>query len=601
MGSPSPILMPSPLKFDSSEIANGWKNSRPLMFSPSIVTFETGRFDFSPPASAEQLQRSQPQTTETGILGPAAEVEYPPAPDIPFREFVQGAWLVLKRRIPFHQNWHIDCLSEHLEALTTGEITQLLITIPPRFTKSTLISVSWPAWEWTWQPWIQWLCASYDLRLALRDAVAMRHLMQSDWYRELAGDRWHFTGDQNVKSYYTNSEGGHRVSTSPSGGGGTGYGGDRIIVDDPHNVKQSESEAVREGTLSWWDETMTTRVNDPQTTRECVVGQRTHMFDLQGKILAEGGWHHLNLPMRYESRTHAAATAANLAAGDPEPHDECGIYPDPRIAEGDLLDPERFPAHVVERMAVRLGIYAAAAQFQQRPVPREGALFKDAMFKPLPAGFDVPGQNGRTLRQSLRTLQFWDLAYSIKDTADYTSALTLGVDEGLNCYIEHVWWDHIEELQIPEDDDERGLGAALARHVLATRPTLVGIWSGAFTKKLATQRLALRVIRLCAAKGWGVRVIPVPETTDKGFRAQVPAGHGEAGMLYADRDATWWAPFITQLLAFPKGDHDDLVDALSGAVELALRNAPEQIIHATWTGGKAAPDLSEQFIRIGGR
>ena len=84
------------------------------------------------------------------------------------RAFVAQAWLVLEPSTPFLPNWHIDCLCEHLEAVTAGHLPRLVINLPPRYMKSLLVSVCWPAWEWLRAPETRWVFASYSESLANR-------------------------------------------------------------------------------------------------------------------------------------------------------------------------------------------------------------------------------------------------------------------------------------------------------------------------------------------------------------------------------------------------------------------------------------------------
>src|ERR1035438_928600 len=72
-------------------------------------------------------------------------------------EFVRQAWAVVEPSTPFVPGWHIDAVVEHLEAVTYGQIRNLLINVPPRHMKSLLVSVFWPAWEWTRWPERRWL------------------------------------------------------------------------------------------------------------------------------------------------------------------------------------------------------------------------------------------------------------------------------------------------------------------------------------------------------------------------------------------------------------------------------------------------------------
>jgi hypothetical protein len=103
----------------------------------------------------------------------------------------------------------------------------------------------------------------------------------------------------NLKTRFDNSATGYRLASSV-GGSLTGEGGDRLVADDPHNVKERESDTIRESVIQWWNEVMSTRGNDPKTVARVVVMQRIHELDLSGYLLEKGGYEHLCLPAEYE-------------------------------------------------------------------------------------------------------------------------------------------------------------------------------------------------------------------------------------------------------------------------------------------------------------
>ena len=103
------------------------------------------------------------------------------------REFVRQAWAVVEPSTPFVPGWHIDAIIEHLEAVTRGQIRNLLINVPPRHMKSLLVSVFWPAWEWIRWPERRWLYSSYAASLSIRDSVKCRRLIESPWYQAALG------------------------------------------------------------------------------------------------------------------------------------------------------------------------------------------------------------------------------------------------------------------------------------------------------------------------------------------------------------------------------------------------------------------------------
>lgn len=559
----------------------GSPGGRPISSLPFTESYETESWPFwetrNEPTPSEILE------SQTPLLRPPVTLGEQPCK---FREYIPLAWTIAQPAVPYKHNWHIDCIAEHLQAVSDGELLQLLITIPPREMKSLLVGVFWPTWEWLWAPGRQWLCASYDNSLSLRDAVRSRRLMQHPWYREQVTVPWTFSGDQNVKGRYENDLGGHRIATSV-GGMGTGEGGDRLVVDDPHNVRQAESEPIREGTVTWWKETMTTRANDPATCARIVVQQRTHTRDLAGVLIDEGGWHHLNLPARYERRTYALGTPKSQQSN---PHDECPIYPDPRQAEGELLDEARFPEEQLARQERDLGQYGTASQFQQRPGPREGSIFKASHFRPLPWDWNAPGPDGRTLKQRCRRVAFWDLNFSAKQTSDFTASLVLDHDPYSDrFFVSNVWRDHVAE---------KSLADTLVTHTLLDRPQYIGVWSGAY-RAHSTQVLLRDVIARLTRLHYPIAGQVVPENTDKEFRAQLPANKGAQGQLYADTDAAWWQAFLDELLTFPRGAHDDQVDVLSGAMATAIMLPFDQEVQLNFSGA-GHPDRQLEVIRIGG-
>jgi hypothetical protein len=272
------------------------------------------------------------------------------------KEFIRTAWPIIEPS-PLVWGWHIDAIIEHLEAITAGQLKRLLITIPPRHGKSLIVSVLWPCWEWASRPEGRWLFASYAESLAIRDNVKARRLVLSAWYQRNWDHVFQFAGDQNEKRKVETDRGGHRIAVG-TGGSATGEGGDRLIIDDAHNVKEVESDDIRKGVLDWHDQVWSTRGNDPKTTARVIVGQRVHADDLAGHVLEQGGWEHLSLPAEFEGDNRVTSIG----------------WTDPRKQSGELLWPEQFgPAEIAVSKRV-LGSYAYSAQFQQRPSPAGGGI-----------------------------------------------------------------------------------------------------------------------------------------------------------------------------------------------------------------------------------
>jgi predicted phage terminase large subunit-like protein len=353
---------------------------------------------------------------------------------------IREAWPVLEPARRFVPSWHIDCVAEHLMAVSAGEILRLVINQPPRTTKSITTAVCWPAWEWILHPHVRWLFASYAQDFAQRDSLKMRRLVRSAGGRSegtlfervgyqgvlrLLGQTWRLEKDQDAKNLYETTATGMRMATSV-GGVATGEGGDRVVVDDPINAKQARSPALRAATNRWWDETMTTRFNDARGAA-VIVMQRLHEQDLTGHLLArDAGWHHLCLPAEYiPAHQFTYPAAAVLPSGRT-------IGGDPRVTRGELLDPVRLDPGTLEQRRVDLGSYAYAGQFQQQPAPEEGGMFKRAWWvRRWHPGFDRYLHLGWD-----RLVQSWDMRFgdSKKASSSYVVGQVWGF-HGADCYL----------------------------------------------------------------------------------------------------------------------------------------------------------------------
>ncbi|WP_298958736.1 phage terminase large subunit [uncultured Methylobacterium sp.] len=441
--------------------------------------------------------------------------------------FIRRAWPVIEPAAPYSHGWHIDAVAEHLEAITAGQITRLLINVPPGTMKSLAAGVFWPAWEWgpRGRPALRTVAVSHALRLAVRDNLRARRLVTSDWYRALWGERVQLMPDQNSKQRFETRATGLREAVSA--GSITGSRGDRLILDDPISVEGANSERVRETVNRWFLEAVPTRLNDPAHSAIVVIMQRLHERDVAGTILARDlGYEHLMLPMEFE----------------PERACVTGIgFRDPRREAGELLFPARFPRATVERDKAAMGAYAAAGQFQQRPAPREGGLFKRAWFGRVgaaPAG--------------CRWVRAWDLAASVPRPGSepaYTAGAKLGRAPDGHLYLADMRRDRLSPGGV-----ERLILATAAedgpecRVFLPQDPGQAG--------KAQAQYLVRRLA------GYDARA--TPESGDKATRAQPVSAQAEAGNLHLVA-GPWNDAFLDEAALFPNGAFLDQIDALSRA------------------------------------
>lgn len=450
-------------------------------------------------------------------------------------EFIRQAWHVIEPKTPLIWGWHLDAISEHLMAVSRGEIHDLLINMPPRHMKSIEVSVAWPVWEWIDHPEIRWLFSSYGAGLSIRDALKSRRLIQSNWFQQNYGHCFELAGDQNAKTRYDNDRTGYRIATSV-GGAGTGEGGDRIVVDDPHNVNDAESDPVREGTLTWWDETMSTRGNNPETAARVIVMQRVHAKDLSGHVLEKGGYTHLCLPAEYE-RIRPVYVDGALREVDPHLHPTLLGFVDPRKEEGELLWPERFTRKALDKLKVSLGSFGVAGQLQQRPAAREGSILKRDHW-----------QFYKTLPELDEMIISVDCTFKDKLSSDFV-AIQVWARKGANKYLIHRLKERL------------GFGATLiaVRGVKALFPKAIAV----LVEDKANGSAVIETLKKEIAG-----VIPIEPEGGKVARAFAIQPEHEAGNLWLPDPSVdpTIEEFIGTCADFPAVPHDDEVDSCTQAI-----------------------------------
>lgn len=481
------------------------------------------------------------------------------------RAFIRAAWAILEPAQPYHHGWHIDAIAEHLDAAYSREIRRLIINVPPRHMKSLAVSTFGPAWRWTHAAHERFLTASYSEKLATDHARNTRTVIQSAWYRARWGDVFRLTSDQNVKTWYENDRRGYRMATSV-GGSGTGFGGDVIVVDDPHNTQEAHlSDASRQAAITWHDQTISTRFNDPTTGVEIVVMQRLHENDLTGHLLAkDSGWFHLCLPAEYEPKLMVTIPGGKTVSATCPPQRQLDggriIQGDPRDEPGQLLWPEHMPRPELESLKQELGPFGVAGQLQQRPAPAEGGILKTAWWR----YFDPANLERWTLEAPVTLLAFWDTALKEKTSNDFTvGTLWLGV--GANRYLIRRVRDRMDLpdtiLAVQALDDY-----AEMRFPHVPRQTKV---ENTANGPEVVRKLRASLVGISTSNVKGDKVERAHAVTPELAAGQVLVpGRALADGTGPDPSATpaWVLELIGECAAFPNGTYDDQVDSVTGGL-----------------------------------
>jgi predicted phage terminase large subunit-like protein len=449
-----------------------------------------------------------------------------------FAYFIKRAWpQIIPDRLRW--NWHMDAMADHMQALATGGITsnRLLINVPPGASKSTVVGVMYPAWLWGpgGQPWHKYIGAAHEQGLAVRDSRMTRELVRSDWYQRL----WPiaFKSDQNEKLYFENASFGFRQACAIAGF--TGRRGHTVGIDDPLSVEKAHSETDRATALRVLSETIPTRLVDPATSSIVIVMQRLHEKDPSGYVLSQDlGYEHLCIPMEFDPARRKTTSIG---------------WTDPRVNDGDLMFPDRFPRDVVDKYKIALGEYGYAGQMQQRPSPARGGIFKDEWWKFC----------------DLAPVTEWRAIYA--DTAQKTGQQ--------NDYSVFECWGKTTTGQAVLIDLIRGKWEApelleQARAFWAKHNAVQGMGT---LRKMAVEDKVSGTGLIQTLKREGIPVTAIQRDRDKITRAHDAAPSVQAGNVLLVRGA-WASDFMGEASGFPNAAHDDMLDPMMDAVADMLRS-----------------------------
>ncbi len=450
----------------------------------------------------------------------------------------------------------MDAICDHLAYMSMGDIQYLMINLPPRLSKSTIVSVMWPTWDWINTPWRQWLTGSYAMNLAQRDCLKARKLIDSKWYQDRWSSSFRFSFDNKLKRQYSNDKGGHRITVSPEAGT-TGEGGNFVNLDDPHNAREAESDAIRNNTLDWFDNAFQNRMNDQNKDGWCITGQRTHENDLFKHIAETQDMSkvvHLILPNEYDPKRKCVTFL---------PKTKEKIFTDPRQTKGHLLIPKRLNA---ERSAVLKKTMGDkyALQYQQDPRASSGNILKRDMWKEWEG--EPPDVD--------QIITVWDTAYGTKQTNDYSAR----TDWGIFKHKEVVISESGKTSVLPERNCAILIGAWRGRvpfydlkkkalqHYKAHKPdyTLIEKKVSGISLIQEFKRLGIRGIRGVSIDHGGRLSIDLVE------RVNIISPMFEDGCVYYLNEP-WAQEVIDEAAAFPNATHDDYVSTITMAVQWARR------------------------------
>lgn len=434
----------------------------------------------------------------------------------------------------FLENWHHRKICDALMKVYRGEITYLIINLPPRYTKTEIVIKAFVSWALAKNPKCKFIHLSYSDELALDNSSAIREIVQSDEYQNY----WpmELKKDSDAKKKWFNVDGGGVYATA-TGGQITGFGAGAvqddekefefngaILIDDPLKPDDASSDTLRKKPNERFNSTIKSRRNSKKTP-VILIMQRLHEEDLAGFLLDGGSefeFYHLNLPALNED--------------GPSEHDPRNV--------GEALWPQKHDEADLEAMR-KADANMFAGQMQQRPAPAEGNIFKWFNFyKELPKD------------EMFYKVHSWDLTFkekskNKKNKTDFVVGTIWGKGrKSGNIYL----LPHMIRARMGFTDSKDAI-EIMAKEYNDYKAILI-------------EDKANGSAIIDSLKADIKRIIEVEPDGSKVERAEAVAPLFRAGSVFLPHPSIcpWINDFINELKVFPNGKHDDQVDSTTQAV-----------------------------------
>lgn len=479
-------------------------------------------------------------------------------------------------------------LEKFLKAIENGDSPRLMLFMPPRHGKSTIASQHLPGWALGHFPWMEIIAASYGSSLPNKFSRQVRGFLRDPKYKALFPSTTLDRANENVEGWSTTQGGGY--IPAGVGGGITGHGAHLFIIDDPvKDAEEADSETVRSSVWDWWGSTAYTRL--APNAGVLVIQTRWHDDDLSGRMIMQMNEElkdSAELVQMREDQGMDQEEIAAQAAQDMKEIDQWEIVEYPALSLHDEFlnrdgsvtntpkgEDSKFLRHKDEALHVDRFDYTRlkkikrtlqprhwSALYQQNPIPEEGMYFTKSMFR-------------RSVTPTFTELPIvitWDLAVGLKQQNDYT----VGIVGCLDAFDQIHIIDMIRGKWGTDIIAETIIDVHAKYAKMTTGNVRTGIESGSIQMSIMPHlKRSMRKRRTYPSLIPEDQIRPV---TDKLARARPLQGRMMQGSCFFPHDsqAVWMEPLLHELLRFPGGVHDDIVDAMAWMARVMAITAPPE-------------------------
>jgi predicted phage terminase large subunit-like protein len=409
---------------------------------------------------------------------------------------------------------HLKYIGTQLEAFLSSDKKGLIISMPPQHGKSQMITETLPSYFIGRNPEKRVIIVSYGDDLARRFGRRNKQKIE-EFGKELFNVEISSQSRSDTEMEISKSKG--TIISRGIMSGITGQPGDLIIIDDPiKNKQEADSETYRERVWEEWLSTIRTRLS--ANGKVILIMTRWHEDDLAGRLLSQEPekWNYVNLPAEAEE---------NDVLGR-----EVGEALFPEIGK----DTEWLQDFKKAYMSIE-GSRAWNALFQGRPTSLEGNLIKREWWRFYE---DLP--------EMMQVVISVDAAFKDSDTSDFVAIQVWG-KRGTNIYL-------IDSINRRMDfpNTVSAIRQMKSKYRNANR---------IFIEDKANGSAIISVLRKEI-----IGIVPIEPQGNKLSRVNAITGALESGNVYLPKNADFIGDFMEQASSFPKGKHDDMVDAMSQAL-----------------------------------
>ena len=463
----------------------------------------------------------------------------------------------------YSSGWVHDDICRRLERFSQQVLEKksprLMLLMPPRHGKSELASIRFPAWHLGRHPEHEIINVGYNLDLPMRFSRKVRDLVREPVYAAMFPDMQLDPNSQSVEAWNTTLGGG--FTAAGVGGGITGKGATILIIDDPlKNQEEADSIGARDKLWDWYQSTAYTRLAPGG-----------------GVLVIETWWHDDDLAGRLQNVMHADPEADQFEIVKYPALSERWEYLDETtdtiIRSDEELEPvpdnvrllrppetclheDRYPTEALQKIRANMQPRIWSALYQQNPTPDEGVYFKKEYFRFQTTMPEAVNANIYTA---------WDFAIGQKQQNDWTVGATILQDENDVLYvldIHRMKGDSFAIVEAMLDVAKRWADSYNSDYVVGVEDGQIWRALEPLFKKRITERrqyVSYEVLR---------------PYTDKMVRARPLQGRMQQGRVVFPEEEHWKEQAVQELLRFPAGAHDDVVDAMAWATRLCMDKAP---------------------------